>query len=115
MAKEASSAERLEWLKDTLYQGSSAQLELPDEHLAELMFSDFDTGTWSFLHDKNLSFLLSRGLISEALSSRCRSIREHAIAAIETADRPVTGRMIRESSAWREIRRLCDEALLLCP
>ena len=111
--KETTPIQRLELLRETLYEGSSAQLRLPDERLADMVFNEFQSDAWSFLHENTLEFLRVRGLISEMLANRCRDIRERTVRADNERLAPRTGHYLRESSEWREIRQLCDEALAL--
>lgn len=113
MAKELTLTERFEWVRDTLQEGSSCSLQLTDEHLADVLFSDFNTDTISALHGSALDELVEAGYISDRVRERCLRIRLVAQALIEEAPRPVTGQFIRESEAWRDLRRYCEETLAL--
>jgi len=111
MALELTLSERFAWVKDTLREGGSLSLELSDEHLADMLFSDFDTDTWSALHTNTLDVLLEAGLISVSVRECCIMIGALAQVPIGTAHPPVTGQFIRDSTEWRDLMRSCDEAL----
>ncbi|WP_300662058.1 hypothetical protein [Fluviicola sp.] len=82
-----------------------------DEILYDV-YEEFDSYSWSFLHENTLNVLLTSGLINEEIFKLSFELRELSVKLFSSdIDRSVDE--LKRNENWKEVFSLCDRIIEL--
>ena len=102
---ELSLQELYELYLDTLSQCTPSILEMSDEDILCILFEEFASSAWAYLHIDNLSNLRNAGLIDDAIVEESQEIRRCWLA-LEDHDWTIDD--IRHNREWSNMFNRCN-------
>lgn len=91
---------------------SSNLFEKSDLEILYNVYEEFDTCSWSFLHENTLSTLLKTGLINNEIFKLASELRELSVKLFSAnIDRSVDE--LKRNENWKKVMQLCDQIIEL--
>lgn len=91
---------------------SGSLLKKSNDEILYDVYEEFDTCSWSFLHENTLNILLNSGLINSEIFKLASELRELSVKLF-SSDMERSVEELKRNNEWQRVFALCDKIIEL--